>query len=98
MSGGEAYVLDEKGRFGDLCNTDMVDLEPVVDESDRAALRRMIQDHLRYTGSATARRVIDNWDQMLPRFVKVMPIAYKRVLRERSEANVAVPAGGVPHG
>ena len=98
MSGGEAYVLDEKGRFRDLCNTDMVDLEPVVEESDRAALRRMIQDHLRYTDSANARRVIDDWDQMLPKFVKVMPIAYKRALRERAEANAAIPAGGVPHG
>ena len=98
MSGGEAYVLDEKGRFRDFCNTDMVDLEPVVEESDRATLRRMIEDHLRYTGSANARRVIDDWDQMLPRFVKVMPIAYKRALQERSETNGAVPAGGAPHG
>ena len=98
MSGGEAYVLDEDGRFRDLCNTDMVDLEPVAEESDRAALRRMIEDHLHYTGSANARRVIDDWDQMLPKFVKVMPIAYKRALRERAKTNGAVPAGGVPHG
>ena len=90
MSGGEAYVLDEAGRFGSLCNTGMVDLEPVEAEEDMAALRRLLEDHLNYTGSANAGRVLRHWDRMLPRFVKVMPRDYKRVLAER--ANGAGPA------
>ena len=86
MSGGEAFVLDESGRFADLCNTEMVFLEDVVEEDDVATVRRMIEDHLRYTGSENARRVLDDWDAMLPKFVKVMPIDYKRVLAERAES------------
>ena len=85
MSGGEAYVLDEHGLFGDLCNPEMVFLEDLVEDADTAAVRRMIEDHLEYTGSANAKRVLENWDEMLPRFVKVMPIDYKRVLAERAE-------------
>ncbi len=95
MSGGEAFVLDENGALPGLCNTDMVDLEPVVDDADRAHLKRMVEDHLRYTGSSNARRVIDHWDRMLPRFVKVMPTDYKRALEERARANL--PVGGL-HG
>ena len=91
MSGGEAYVLDELGRFRDLCNMGMVDLEDVVEEEDKAALRRMIEDHLRYTGSANAARVLRTWDKMLPRFVKVMPKDYKRILEERERRQVEAP-------
>ena len=95
MSGGEAFVLDERGEFTDLCNTEMVFLEDLEDPADIAAVRRLIEDHLAYTGSANARRVLDNWDEMLPKFVKVMPIDYKRALAERAakERTVAVPAG-----
>ena len=84
MSGGEAFVLDEQSSFEDLCNTGMVDLEPVAAESDRAVLRRLIQDHLQHTGSANAERVLRDWDEMLPKFVKVMPRDYRRVLAERA--------------
>ncbi len=95
MSGGEAYVLDEYSKFRDLCNTEMVFLEDLEEQADIAAVRRLIEDHLAFTGSANARRILDNWDDMLPRFVKVMPIAYKRVLAERAanEQATAVPAG-----
>ncbi|MPZ49350.1 MAG: glutamate synthase large subunit [Dehalococcoidia bacterium] len=83
MSGGEAFVLDEAGRFASLCNTNMVDLEPVVDDDDKEDLRRLLEEHLEATGSANARRVLDSWDAMLPKFVKVMPRDYKRVLADR---------------
>jgi glutamate synthase (NADPH/NADH) large chain len=83
MSGGEAFVLDEAGAFPGLCNTEMVDLEAVTAPGDIEALRRLLTDHLRYTGSANARRVLDDWEAMLPKFVKVMPRDYKRVLEER---------------
>ena len=85
MSGGEAYVLDESGRFESLCNIEMVDLEHVEAEEDKAALRRMIEGHLHHTGSANAERVLSAWDETLPRFVKVMPRDYKRVLAERKQ-------------
>jgi glutamate synthase domain-containing protein 2/glutamate synthase domain-containing protein 1/glutamate synthase domain-containing protein 3 len=83
MSGGEAFVLDEKGEFAGLCNPEMVDLEQVVAEEDEIALRTLLEEHRRYTGSVNAARVLDNWREMLPKFVKVMPRDYKRVLAER---------------
>jgi glutamate synthase domain-containing protein 3 len=93
MSGGEAFILDEEGRFRSLCNQEMVDLEAVDTDEDRDDLRRLLQGHFDATGSTTARRVLDNWDEMLSRFVKVMPRDYKRVLSERmalAEAAAAV--------
>jgi glutamate synthase domain-containing protein 3 len=84
MSGGAAFVLDESGRFPELCNPEMVYLEEVEDDEDKALLRRMLEDHYRYTGSANAERVLAAWDEMLPRFVKVMPRDFKRVLAERA--------------
>ena len=86
MSGGEAYVLDERGEFESLCNPGMVDLERVEADEDVEALKRLVEAHLHHTGSANARRVLDDWAGMLPRFVKVMPRDYKRALAERAEA------------
>ena len=85
MSGGEAYVLDESGSFGSLCNTEMVDLEGVEAPGDQEALRRLLEEHHRRTGSANAKRVLASWDRMLPLFVKVMPRDLKRVLAERKQ-------------
>jgi glutamate synthase domain-containing protein 3 len=95
MSGGEAFVLDEQGAFASLCNRDMVDLEPVTNDDDIAELRSLLEEHQRRTGSANAARVLASWDAMLPRFVKVMPRDYKRVLAERlrrAEAAALEPA------
>ncbi len=81
MSGGVAYVLDEAGDFGTFrCNPEMVGLETMADPSDVEELRRMIESHLKYTGSGVARRILDSWESMLPKFVKVMPTDYKRAL------------------
>jgi glutamate synthase domain-containing protein 3 len=88
MSGGVAYVLDEDGSFSSLCNVDMVGLEPVVEEDDRTVLRHLIEEHLHYTKSESARRVLETWEDVLPRFVKVMPHDYKRVLEERKESGL----------
>ena len=84
MSGGAAFVLDEAGRFPELCNPEMVDLEAVEDDEDKETLRRMLEDHYRYTGSANAERVLASWREMLPGFVKVMPRDFKRALAERA--------------
>jgi glutamate synthase domain-containing protein 3 len=86
MSGGEAFVLDEHGVFEALCNQEMVDLEKVESEPDKAALRDLLQGHREATGSVNAARVLDAWETMLPKFVKVMPRDYKRVLAERRAA------------
>ena len=83
MSGGFAYILDEDGTFHHRCNQEMVDLEPVVEEDDVSMLRDLITEHLEKTGSANARRVLQAWDEMLPRFVKIFPRDYRRVLEER---------------
>ncbi len=81
MSGGIAYVLDETGQFvGRNCNTSMVDLDPMTDPKDVDMVRRMTEKHAELTGSPRARWILDNWYAMLPRFVKVFPHEYKRVV------------------
>jgi glutamate synthase domain-containing protein 3 len=91
MSGGIAYVLDKSGEFARYqCNMEMVELEQVEDEQEQAELRGMIEKHLRYTESPVAREILDNWEQMLPKFVKVTPVEYKhalqRLAKEQSKA------------
>ena len=95
MSGGEAYVLDESGRFGSLCNMEMVDLEEVEAPDDQEALRRMLGEHHRRTGSANAERILAAWDHMLPLFVKVMPRDLKRVLAERAQRELQGSRGAI---
>ncbi|MDE2665594.1 MAG: glutamate synthase large subunit [Acidobacteriota bacterium] len=89
MSGGIAFVLDESGHFSRNCNHSMVDLEPVVEPADLETLKGMISRHRRFTGSAVADRVLRDWEALLPKFVKVMPVDYRRVLRELEKARAA---------
>ena len=81
MSGGIAYVLDETGDFATRCNKQMVSLETLEDTSEIRDVRQMIERHADYTKSQRAGRVLASWDEMAPRFVKVMPKDYKRVLQ-----------------
>ena len=93
MSGGVAYVLDEAGDFAEnRCNREMVDIEPMTDPKDVAELRQMVENHLRYTQSGVAKRVLDAWEGMLRRFIKVMPVDYKRALGVLARQQVAMPA------
>ncbi len=85
MSGGTAYVLDERQLFDTLCNLDMVDLESVWHQEDKDLLRDLIERHLELTGSVRAKYILDNWSGMIGRFVKVMPIDYRKAL-ERMQA------------
>jgi glutamate synthase domain-containing protein 3 len=85
MSGGIAYVLDEHQLFDTLCNLDMVDLESVWKEDDRELLYGLIQKHEKLTRSSRARRILDAWPDMVGRFVKVIPIDYRKAL-ERMQA------------
>jgi glutamate synthase (ferredoxin) len=80
MSGGVAYVLDESGDFGTRVNPQMVGVEKLADAGETEALRALIQQHLDYTGSEKARLLLSQWQAVAPRFVKVMPKDYKRVL------------------
>jgi glutamate synthase domain-containing protein 2/glutamate synthase domain-containing protein 1/glutamate synthase domain-containing protein 3 len=93
MSGGVAYVLDERETFAKRCNMGMVDFE-ALSPADAIELRAMVEEHLRRTDSPVAARVLADWDGLLARaaFVKVMPHDYKRVLAELAEEQLAVPA------
>jgi len=102
MSGGIAFVLDQSGEFAKHCNQAMVELGPVLaegeqqakvsrdvwhlGEADEVTLRRLIDNHARYTGSRGAREILDNWAQFRTRFVKVFPHEYKRALGEIAAA------------
>ncbi|MBZ4676034.1 MAG: gltB [Anaerophaga sp.] len=83
MSGGIAYVLDETGNFDFFCNKGLVDLLPVQDYEDVQELQFLLHKHLLHTNSAKAREVLVNWDKYLPRFVKVIPFEYKKVLEQQ---------------
>ena len=80
MSGGTAYVFDETGDFLKRLNSQMVDVDRVTDAEDAAALRALIQRHAELTGSAKAQRILDAWATALPKFARVIPKDYKRVL------------------
>ena len=104
MSGGLAYVYDEKSDFTQKrCNTASVDLDPLEVE-DEELLRRLVSKHMALTGSSRARWILQHWSEALPRFVKVFPHEYKRVLATNRVAPSAAinhqdaVAAGVQHG
>ncbi|BDU59198.1 glutamate synthase [Limnohabitans sp. MORI2] len=102
MSGGVAYVYDEDGQFAKRCNTAMVAMDKVLtaaeqeasvsrdiwhrDQTDEAQLKKLLEDHHRWTGSKRARDLLDNWDAARAKFVKVFPHEYKRALGEINAA------------
>jgi len=94
MSGGIAYVWDRDGDFASLCNFGTFELEQMEQPDDVEELRKLIENHKAYTGSTTAEHLLDNWEIELPRFVKVMPTDYKRVLAEMAQENVKTAAVG----
>jgi glutamate synthase domain-containing protein 3 len=108
MSGGVAYVYDEDGSFASRCNTAMVTLEKVVSAAeqeaggdkavwhhgltDEAALKKLIEDHHKWTGSLRARHIMDHWVESRAKFVKVFPNEYKRALAEAAAKAAAAKA------
>jgi glutamate synthase (NADPH) large chain len=82
MSGGIAYVLDVNGDFEYYCNKGLVELEAVEDKTDIIELQEMIGKHLLYTQSPLAGKILTNWEEYLPKFVKIIPLEYKKVLNE----------------
>jgi glutamate synthase domain-containing protein 2/glutamate synthase domain-containing protein 1/glutamate synthase domain-containing protein 3 len=81
MSGGIAYVLDEAGDFARRCNLQLVGLEKLEDPDEIESVWKMVQRHQTYTRSARAAQVLADWNRFVPKFVKVMPKDYKRVLQ-----------------
>jgi glutamate synthase (NADPH/NADH) large chain len=108
MSGGVAYVLDEDGSFARRCNTAMVALERVLPsaeqpgdasswhagQSDEATVKKLVEDHHRWTGSLRSRELLDRWAEARQKFVKVFPHEYKRALSERAAKAQAEQATG----
>jgi glutamate synthase domain-containing protein 3 len=91
MSGGVAYVLDANEDFAPKCNQEMVDLERLQYSEEIAVVKGLIQEHLKYTSSAVAARLLKDWDNAVRTFVKVMPTDYRRVLQETGDLSVGVP-------
>ena len=84
MSGGIAYVLNVDGHFARRCNQEMVDLEPLVEPDDLSFIRVAILKHVTLTGSYYAERLLEDWESVRRRFVRVMPRDYKRALAEQA--------------
>ncbi|QEC67066.1 glutamate synthase large subunit [Panacibacter ginsenosidivorans] len=85
MSGGIAYVYDVQGKFASMCNTEMVELDP-LEESDAKELHSMVQKHFDYTGSTVAQFVLKDFENQLQHFVKVFPTDYKKVLLQKKSS------------
>ncbi len=86
MSGGFAYVLDETGAFSaTLCNRSMVDVDP-LDAKDEETVLKLVEKHFEYTASPRARFILDRWQQLVKKFVKVFPHDYKRILGAAANA------------
>ncbi|MDY3563492.1 glutamate synthase large subunit [Gemmata sp. JC673] len=82
MSGGFAYVYDPHGTFRENCNLEMVDLLPVEEYKDVGTLSNLINRHVLYTGSTVGNAIVDDFAAALPKFVKVYPKDYRRVLEQ----------------
>jgi glutamate synthase domain-containing protein 3 len=85
MSGGIAYVYDSTGQFRDLCNLEMVELERPDKPDDISTMRRLLENHYKFTGSTVAKAILADFDEELKWFVKVMPTDYRRVLEHKTE-------------
>ena len=107
MSGGVAYVFDDAGVLAQICNREMVDLETVETSEDQQELRSLIEEHVKHTESARGRHVLDNWEKLLGKFIKVMPRDYRLALEEAgkkanksrnngAEGHVKTKIGNIP--
>lgn len=81
MSGGIAYVLDEKRNLYKNLNKEMISIGTVETKAEAETLRDMIEEHVKYTDSPKGREVLENFDRYLPNFKKIIPNDYKRMMR-----------------
>jgi glutamate synthase (ferredoxin) len=86
MSGGSAFVLEDRDKFEINCNQDMVHLESLVEAEDVEAVKSMLKNHHEYTNSPVAEKILNDWDNYQSKFIKVMPKDYKRVLEAMKRA------------
>ena len=87
MSGGEAFVYDPNKELERKCNLDTFELEELINENDLIGLKELIEKHYKYTDSEVAKNILNDWDNQIDNFVKVMPTDYKRVLEEMNLSN-----------
>ncbi|XWS50374.1 hypothetical protein CRYUN_Cryun12cG0082500 [Craigia yunnanensis] len=92
MSGGIAYVFDVDGKFQSRCNPELVDLDKVEEEEDILTLKMMIQQHQRHTNSQLSREVLADFENLLPKFIKVFPRDYKRILGKMKDEEASKEA------
>jgi glutamate synthase (NADPH/NADH) large chain len=88
MSGGIAYVWNPEGNFDYFCNMEMVELSLIEDMADNRELYRLIGNHYKYTRSPLAGMMLDNWQQYVDQFIKVIPFEYKKVLHQEKMAQM----------
>lgn len=93
MSGGIAYVLDVGGDFTSRCNKQMVSLFKLEDEEEIEEVLNMIQKHVKYTKSKPGSRILSQWEEMVPKFAKVLPNDYARVLQALKQVREAGISG-----
>ena len=87
MTGGFAYVYDETGHFDLSCNVDSVDLESVLPGTEsETELLDIIKQHVEATGSEKGRRILEDWNNSRPKFVKVFPVEYRNALAKQAAA------------
>jgi glutamate synthase domain-containing protein 3 len=98
MSGGMAFVFDESNSFDRYCNREMVELGSVVDARDRDVLRRLVENHARYTGSPRARHILTRWEHALRQFVLVMPVEYRKALARTRQGEAGHADEAARHG
>ena len=85
MSGGIAYVWNPEGNFDYFCNMEMVELSLIEDAADNRELHRLVSAHYKHTRSPLAARMLDNWDEYVRQFLKVIPVEYKKVLEAKNK-------------
>jgi len=83
MSGGIAYIYNPNNTFASMVNPIMIDLDPMDDDAQKE-LFSYLENHYNYTGSKVAKQILDNWNEELANFVKVMPKDFKRVLQQNA--------------
>jgi len=97
MSGGNAYVFDERGDFTEKrCNLSAVDLEPVIEPRDVELVHNLVERHFELTVSKRAKQILENWAEMLPRFIKIFPHEFKRVLGVTRTRQQYIPGQTLP--
>lgn len=79
MSGGVAYIWNYRGNVDNYINMDMVELTLLQEDWEKEELHDLIERHYKHTHSALAKRMLDNWEEYVPQFLKVTPVEYKRI-------------------